>query len=190
MPVPLRVTAWGDAAALSAIEREPVSAPTTFGLNSTETVQLAATAREVPQVVADLRNEVELVPVMVSDVSVKAAVPVFFTVTTCAAVVDPTFVEANVRPVADRATLGAVVPVPFRVTVCGEPVALSAIERDAVGAPATVGLNSTETVQLAATASDVPQVVADFTNGVALVPLMVSDVSVKAAVPVFFTVTN
>ena len=82
MPVPLSVTTWGDTLALSAIERDAVSAPTTVGLNSTDTVQLAATANEVSHVVADFTNEVALVPVMVSDVSVKAAVPVFFTVTT------------------------------------------------------------------------------------------------------------
>jgi len=79
---------------------------------------------------------------------------------------------------------------PVRVTVCGEPVALSAIERDADIAPSAVGLNSTETVQVAATAREVPQVVADLRKEVALAPVMVSDVKVKTEVPMFLMVTT
>jgi len=101
--------------------------------------------------------------------------------------VEPIDVGAKVRLAGDRATAGAV---PLRVTDCGEPVALSAIERDAVSAPATIGLNRTDTVQVAATASEVPQVVADFRKEVALAPVMVSDVKVKAEVPVFLMVTS
>ncbi len=84
----------------------------------------------------------------------------------------------------------AAVPVPVRETVWGDPVALSAMESDPVNEPAAVGLNSTETVQLAAAASEVPHVVADLMNEVAFVPVMVSDVRVTAFVPVFFMVTN
>ena len=190
VPVPVRATVCGVPVALSATERLAVRAPVAAGLNSTETVQLAAAASEVPQVVADFRNEVALVPVTVSEVSVTAPVPVFFTVTNCAAVVEPTDVDAKARLAGDSETVNvAAVPVPVRATVCGEPVALSATDRLAVFAPADAGLNSTETVQLADAASEVPQVVADFTNEVALAPVMVSDVRVTADVPVFFTVT-
>src|ERR1017187_1271156 len=191
-PVPIRVTVCGEPVALSAMDSEAVNAPAAAGLNSTETVQVAAAASDVPQVVADLRKDVAFVPVMVSDVSVKAAVPEFLTVTTCAAVVTPTVVDAKVRLVGVRVTAGpaAAVPVPVRATVCGDPVALSAIDSEAVSAPAAAGLNSTETVQVAATASDVPQVVADLRKDVAFVPVTVSDVSVRAAVPEFFTVTS
>jgi hypothetical protein len=171
---------------------EAVNAPAAAGLNVTDTVQLAPTASAVVQVVADFRNEVALVPEMVSDVSVKAAVPEFFTVTTCAAVVTPTLVEANVSVVGVSVTAGAVAaaPVPVKDTDCGVPVALSAIERAAVNAPATNGLNSTDTVQVAPTASEVVHVVADFRKEVAPVPVMVSEVNVNAAVPEFFTVTT
>ena len=79
--MPVSVTAWGEPVALSAMERLAVSAPTAAGLNSTETVQLAPEANVEPQVVADLRNELALVPVIVSEVSVTVAVPVFFSVT-------------------------------------------------------------------------------------------------------------
>jgi hypothetical protein len=44
--------------------------------------------------------------VIVSDVSVRAAVPEFFTVTTCAAVVDPTAAEAKARLVGERVSAG------------------------------------------------------------------------------------
>jgi len=192
VPVPVSLTNCGEPVALSAIERAAVSVPAAAGLNSTETVQVAPTASEVPQVVADFRNDVALVPVIVSEVIVMAAVPLFFTVTTCATVLDPTVVEANVRLAGDSVTTGAVAaaPVPVSVTLCGEPVALSAIETDPVSAPAVAGLNSTETVQVAPIASEVPQVVADFINELASVPVTVSEVTVRAAVPLFFTVTN
>jgi hypothetical protein len=191
-PVPLSFTTCGEPVALSAIESEAVKAPAAAGLNSTDTVQLAPAASEVPHVVADLMNEVALVPVIVSEVSVNAAVPEFFTVTTCAAVVAPTVVEANVNEVGDNVTAGFPVatPVPLSATSCGDPVALSAIESEAAKAPAAAGLNSTDTVQLAPAASEVVHVVADFKNEVALVPVIVSEVSVSAAVPEFFTVTT
>jgi len=153
-------------------------------------VQLAPAASEVPQVVADFTNELAPVPVMVSDVSEAEAVPVFLTVTTWAAVVAPTAVEAKARLVGDTeiAAAPAATPVPERETVCVPT--LSATASVAVSAPEDAGLNSTETVQLAPAASEVPQVVADFTNELELVPLTVSDVSEAEAVPVFLTVTT
>jgi hypothetical protein len=139
-----------------------------------------------------MRKEVAFVPVSVSEVSVNAAVPEFFTVTVCAAVVTPTVVDANVRLVGVSVTAGpvAAAPVPDRVTACGDPVALSAIDSEAVNAPAAVGLNSTETVQVAAAAKDVVHVFAEMRKEVAFVPVSVSEVSVSAAVPEFFTVTT
>ena len=106
---------------------------------------------------------------MVSDVRVTAPVPVFLTVTTCAAVVEPSAVDAKATLVGERETVwvSAAVPVPVKATVCGVPVALSATERLAVSAPTASGLNSTETVQVAAAANVVPQVVADLRNDVA-----------------------
>jgi len=191
-PVPVRAAVCGEPVALSAIERLAVRVPVAAGLNSTETVQVAAAASVVPHVVADLRKELASVPVMVSDVSVRVAVPEFLTVTTCAAVVEPTVVEAKVRLVGDNVTAGAAAaaPVPVRAAVCGEPVALSAIVRLAVRVPVAAGLNSTETVQVAAAARVVPQVVADLRKELASVPVMVSEVRVAVAVPVFLTVTT
>ena len=138
VPVPVSFTDCGVPVALSAKESAAVSAPAAAGLNSTETVHEAPAASVVPQVVADLRNDVALVPVIVSEVRLSVAVPEFFTVTTCAAVVEPTVVDANVRLVALSVTAGAV-PVPVSFTDWGVPVALSATESAAVSAPAAAG---------------------------------------------------
>ena len=98
-PVPLRATVCGVPVALSAIDRLAASAPAAAGLNSTETVQVAPAASVAAQVVADFRKDVALAPVMVSEDSVTVPVPVFLMVTTCAAVVEPTVVEAKVNAV-------------------------------------------------------------------------------------------
>lgn len=152
--VPCKLTSWGEPVALSAIESEPVREPAAAGLNSTETVQDAAAASEVPQVVADLTKEVALAPVMVSDVRVTAAVPVFLIVITCAAVVLPTVVEAKVRAAgdSDKVYVLAAAPVPERLALWVP--ALSTIFRVAVSVPVAVGLNDTVTVQEAPTASE------------------------------------
>ena len=95
----MRAMSCGVPVALSAMERFAVRAPAAAGLNSTETVQVAAAANVAPQVVADLTKELAPVPVMVSEVKVTAPVPVFLMVTTWAAVVEPTVVEAKVSEV-------------------------------------------------------------------------------------------
>jgi hypothetical protein len=189
--VPVSATVCGEPVALSATDRLPDFAPAVTGLNSTEIVQVALAANVVPQVFADTANEVKLAPVRVSEVKVTADVPVFFTVIVCAAEVEFAAVEPNVRLVGESVTeSAAAVAVPFSATVCGEPVALSATEREPVKEPAAVGLNSTEIVQLAPAANEVEHVVADFTNELAFVPVKVSEVRVTADVPVFLTVTT
>ena len=102
--------------ALSAIDNEAFNDPATVGLNSTEIVQLAAAARDVPQVLADLRNEVALVPVKLTVPSVTVVVPVFFIVTALAAVATPTLVEAKASDVGETVTVGAAVAVPVKAT--------------------------------------------------------------------------
>src|SRR5271169_844176 len=74
------------------------------------------------------------------------AVPVLVSVTYCAALAVLSCWLANVRVVADKLTAGAatVVPLPVRLTVCWLPVA--------------VGVKVTVMVQLAAAATDAPQV--------------------------------
>ncbi len=95
------------------------------------------------------------------------------------------------RLVGDTVTVNAAaVPVPESATVCGEPVALSAIDKEAVREPAAVGLNSTEIVQLAEAAREVVQVVADSTKELAAVPVKPIVPRVTADVLVFVTVTT
>ena len=66
-----------------------------------------------------------MAPVMETPEIVSAAVPVFLSVTACAAVVEPILVDAKVRLVGERLTAGTPAPVPLRATVCGELGAVS-----------------------------------------------------------------
>src|SRR5271157_5497338 len=93
------------------------------------------------------------------------AVPVFFSVTLCAAAAAPILVAAKVSLVDDRLTAGAVA-MPLRETICGEPNALSAIFSEADSVPAVAGLKMTVMAQ------DLPA---------ATLPVQVSFVTVKAA---------
>jgi hypothetical protein len=117
-PAPVRVTNCGEPVALSAMLSDAVRVPVAAGLNSTEIVQLAPGARVAPQVDADSRNDVALVPSMDSEVKVRAVVPVFLTVTTCAADVEPSAVDAKVSADGETVTVGGTAaPIPVRVTV-------------------------------------------------------------------------
>jgi hypothetical protein len=101
-------------------------------------------------------------------------VPVFVTVIVCAAEVPPTAVGGNTRLLGESEIVEIPpVPVPVNVTVCGEPDALSVTARLAVSAPAVVGSNATDSVQLAPTANDVEQVFVVIRNELALAPVNV-----------------
>jgi hypothetical protein len=85
---------------------------------------------------------------------VSATVPVFLKVELCDALVVPTPCDANVRLVGVSVTVDVpAAPVPVSATVWGLEAASSVIARFAVRAPAAVGANETETVQLDPTAS-------------------------------------
>jgi len=113
---------------------------------------------------------------------------VFINVVDCAALVVPATAE-KVSVAGESETPGAAgaVPVPLNATVCGEPVALSAIESVAAKLAANAGVKVTETVQLAAAASELPQVVVS-AKSVGLAPVMVMPVIESAALPVFISV--
>ncbi len=91
---------------------------------------------------------------------VSGAVPLLVSVTACAALVLPTCWLPKLRLVGERVTAGAVgaTPVPVRLTLCGLPAALSVIDTVPVRVPVAVGVNVTLIVQLAAAATDAPQV--------------------------------
>ncbi len=91
---------------------------------------------------------------------VSVAVPLLVSVTACAALVLPTCWLPKLRLVLERVTAGAAgaTPVPVRLTLCGLPAALSVIDTVPVRVPVAVGVNVTLIVQLAAAATDAPQV--------------------------------
>jgi len=133
------------------IETAPVRVPTCVGANFTLTVQDAPAFSVLPQVLVCAKS-----PVAAPIVSVVDNVPVFFTVTTLAALVVPTVCEANVKLDGVVVTVTPV-PVPDSVTVCGELVAESVIEILPGSDPPTVGVNDTVTVQLVPICNRLPQ---------------------------------
>jgi hypothetical protein len=84
----------------------------------------------------------------------------------------------------DRITVGVFKPVPVRGTLWGLPGALSATDMDPFRAPAAVGLNVTEMVQLALAATVRPQVLLWLKSPIAVMLLIVS-----ATPPVLVNVT-
>ena len=88
--------------------------------------------------------------VMVSEV-----VPTFVSVSVFGPLVTPMATVPKLKLVGDSF---AAVPVPLSDTCCGLPMALSVKLRDALRVPLAVGLKVTLIVQLAAAASELPQV--------------------------------
>jgi len=127
---------------LSAIFRVAVRDPIAEGVNSTLIVQLAPPAK-VPDglhIVPDVGNgtpkSTAFVPETVKPANVTVAVPVFETVTLCAALVVPSVCGPNVRLGGVTVTVGPVVPLPpCSTVVCGVPVAVSVICNVAVLKP-------------------------------------------------------
>jgi hypothetical protein len=141
---------------LSAIETLAVRLLLVVGVNVTLMVHLAPAATLVPQVLVWLKLPL-FVPVIVTLVTLSAAVPVLVKVTACAALLVPNNWLPNVSDVGERLTTGAV-PVPVRATVWGLAPPLSAIETEALRLPVAVGLNVTLMVQLADAARLAPHV--------------------------------
>lgn len=188
-PVPVSDTVCGEPLALSVTLSVPASAAAEPGWNATNSEHEAPAAREVPQFPIS-RNDALLVPPSAMELMVSAVVPVLVTFTVVALLVAATTVAGKAIDAGVIVTVDVdAVPVPLRPTVCGDPVALSAIDSEALRAPVAAGLNSTDTVQLAPAASEAAHVFAEIRNEPGFVPVSVSEVSVTAVVPVFFTVT-
>jgi hypothetical protein len=187
VPVPVKATLRGVPGALSVIVTAAVRTPAAVGVNVTAMAQDALTARLEPQVVVRAKSAL-LVPVIVLEVSVSAAVPVLVTVTDWLMLDVPTGWLAKVRLVADSVTAGVPVAVPVSATVCGLPAALSVMATAAVRVPVTVGVNVTETVQEALAARLVPQVVVRAKSPL-FVPVTTMLLIVITALPVFVIVT-
>ena len=90
---------------------------------------------------------------------VRVLPPVLLRVMACAVLVVPTVWLAKTKEPGVNDAMGAPTAVPLRETIWAEPAALSVKLRVAVRVPVAVGVKETETEQLAAGASDDPQVV-------------------------------
>jgi len=154
VPVPVNGTVCGLPLALSVIVRVPMRVPVAVGVNVTLIVQAFDPA--VAGKVAGLIGQA-VAPVLVSakspeaaiELIVRAPVPVFVSVTVCAALVVATNWLLKVRLVGASITVGVgVSPVPLSAKFCGLVLSLSVSPNVAVSAPATVGLNFTLTVQV------------------------------------------
>ena len=103
-------------------------------------------------------NDVAFVPPSAMELMVMVDELVLVSVTTVASLVAPTTVFGNAMEVGVNVTVGVEPPpVPVSVADCGEAGALSVNVSDAVNVPVAFGANSTEMVQLAPMASEVPQ---------------------------------
>ncbi len=156
-PFPESATICGLPEALSAMVTAPVLAPGEVGLNTTPIAHVAPAATELPQVPLPVKAKSPLTLRLVID---KAAVPVLFKVTDCAALLLPTIWPLNDTELGVRLTVGAdgELVEPESANVCGLLGALSAIVTAPVKVPVVVGAKSTLIVQLAPAATEVPQV--------------------------------
>src|SRR5437667_178069 len=192
VPFPLSVMICGLPPALSVTDSVPVRAPEAVGVKVTLMVQFAPAGK-----VAGLVGQA-LAPVLVAakspeaanELIVKAAVPVFVSVTVIGALVVASGWLPKPRLVGANPTPGAV-PFPLSVMICGLPPAVSARDRVQLHPADAVGLKVTLMVQFAPTHK------VAWLAAPAPAPLLLSlhdalpiyELIVKAAVPVFVSVT-
>jgi hypothetical protein len=158
---------------------DPVREPAAVGVNVTLIVQLAPTARVVPQLFVCAKS-----PLAAMELIVAAVVPLFDRVVGCEAVVEPTTVFANARLVGLALSDGpGAVPVPLRATVTAPDTSVLIVSVP-LRAPVTVGLNFTVTVQDPPAAMLVPQVLVCEKS-----PVIVTDDTAAAVEPLLETVT-
>src|SRR5437899_400098 len=152
-PAPVRLTVCGLPEVLSVARRLPVRVPDAVGENVTLMAQFPPTAKELPQLLVWAKSPLATMLLMA-----RVAVPVFDSVTVCAALVVPTVWLAKVSEVGERlAVVVGAVPVPVRPTVCGLPEALSVTLQLPVRSPDAVEVNVTVMTQFDPTAKEPPQ---------------------------------
>src|SRR5205807_1366794 len=182
VPFPLRDRKSGVQGAMSASDSVPVRAPEAVGVKVTLMVQFAPAAK-----VAGLVGQA-LAPVLVAaksleaanELIVKAAAPVFVSVTVIGALVVASSWLPKSRLVGANPTPGAV-PFPLRVMICGLPLASSESDSVPVRAPEAVGVKVTLMVQFAP-AGKVAGLV-----GQALAPVLVAAKSPESTIFPFAT---
>ena len=172
-PDPDKVTICGLPLPESANDSVAVRVPLAVGLKTTLAEQLAEAARLVPQVLLLMAKSPALVPPSVTPLMVMDEVVPLLRVADWAELVDPTAVAGKPIAAGDTVTLPPEVlpPVPDRDTVCGLLLAESAIVSVADRVPVVVGLNSTDTPQLAEAATLEPQALAEMTKSPGFVPV-------------------
>jgi len=190
-PVPLSATDCGLFVAESVKVSDAVRAPLAVGLNTMEAEQVPAAAKLVLQVLLAMLKSPAFVPEIATLLIVIDELVPFDKVTVCEALLDPTFVLANVRLVglADTVPLAAV-PVPVSVIVWGLPLAESLKTNVADRAPVACGTNATVAVQLEDAASDDPQVLLLIAKSPGFAPPRVTLLMVIAVLPLFVRVTT
>src|SRR5437588_152731 len=190
--LPLSATVCGLPPELSESNSVPVRAPKAVGVKVTLMVLFppAANAVRFTVYLHDALPISAKSPEAANELIVKAAVPVFVSVTVIGALVVVSSWLPKSRLVGANPTPGPV-PFPLSATVCGLPAALSPSDSVPVRAPKAVGVKVTLMVQFPPAAKVVGR------GGQALAPVIVAakmpdaanELIVKAAVPVFVSVT-
>lgn len=132
-------------------------APADVGENVAPIVQDVLGAKLAGQLF-DWPNWLAFVPVTAMEAMVRVPVPEFVMVRFCGDDENPTVWLPNAMDDGVSVTAGAI-PVPDKVATCGEPGAESTIVKVAGREPTATGVNVTDTLQVAAGASEPPQVV-------------------------------
>lgn len=121
-PLPVSVTVCGLFPALSVIFSVPVLVPPAVGSKKTPIVQVFVSNTGLPQLLSTPKSA----PLVVTAVTVRAALPVFVTVRVCGRPLVPTYWLGNVIVEGERVTTGAGFGTMLDVTgtVIGLPTAL------------------------------------------------------------------
>ena len=155
-PVPERASDCGLLLAESVKLRIALRVAAAVGLKTTLAKQLAAAARVLPHVLAEIAKSAAFVPVIDTPFTVMDEPSPFFSVAERDALVDPTAVLAKVRLLGLAET--PLVPRPETATVCGLLLSESLKLSVAVRVPVAVGPKMILAVQLAPAASAEPHV--------------------------------
>jgi hypothetical protein len=158
-PVPVSDEVCGEPDALSAMLSVAVAAPADVGVKTTEIVQFAPAASELPQLFVSA-NTLAFAPERVMPVIVKAALPVLVRVAVCAALLLPVVTEPKASVAGVNVAAGAVttdVPSQVKVIDCWGMGDGKLVPRFAVKAPAVGGTQVTAMEQLAPAARLAPQ---------------------------------
>ena len=186
-PVPVRPAVCGLPVALSETETVAERAPLALGVKETVMEQLLPAARLEPQLFVCWKSA-GFVPASVIPEIVRAALPVFVSVTLLVGLVVPTICEPNGKLAGESAAEGALTtPVPVRPAVCGLPIALSETETVAERTPLAPGVKETVMEQLLPAARLEPQLFV-CRKSPGFVPANVIPEIVRAALPVFVSV--